>query len=79
MKNEQYTQEFALIQRLIEEFRNQNIVILCRYSEQIDAVLKKTDTYFLRGHDELKLVKKYTVGFKLGCNEFLFKKEKYGN
>ena len=26
-----------------------------------------------------KLEKKYTVGFKLGCNEFLFKKEKYGN
>lgn len=40
-KRDSYTQEFALIQRLIEEFRNQNIVILCRYSEQIDAVLKK--------------------------------------
>ena len=26
-----------------------------------------------------KLEKKYTVGFKLGCNEFLFKKEKYGH
>ena len=41
IKNDTYTHEFALIQRLIEEFRNQNIVILCRYSEQVDAVLKK--------------------------------------
>tara|TARA_Y100000590_G_scaffold465195_1_gene636774 strand:+ start:748 stop:2115 length:1368 start_codon:yes stop_codon:yes gene_type:complete len=29
-----------------------------------DAVLKKTDTYFLRGHDELKLVKKYKPNLK---------------
>lgn len=41
VSNESYGQEFVLIKRLIEEFRNQNIVVLCRYSEQIDKVLKK--------------------------------------
>ena len=35
------THEFVLIKRLIEEFRDQNIVILCRYSEQVDEVYKK--------------------------------------
>ena len=35
-----YTVEFALLKRLVEEFRNYNIVVLCRYSEQIDTVLE---------------------------------------
>ena len=41
MLNSEYTQEFALIKRVVEEFRNHNIIILCRYSEQIDLVLQK--------------------------------------
>ena len=41
MPNSEYTQEFALIKRVVEEFRNHNIIILCRYSEQIDLVLQK--------------------------------------
>mgnify|MGYP001025997052 FL=1 len=41
MPNSEYTQEFALIKRVVEEFRNHNIIVLCRYSEQIDLVLQK--------------------------------------
>ena len=41
VSNNKNTHEFVLIKRLIEEFRDQNIVILCRYSEQVDEVYKK--------------------------------------
>ena len=35
-----YTEEFALLRRLADEFRTHNIVVLCRYSEQIDTVME---------------------------------------
>ena len=38
VKDMGYTEEFALLKRLLEEFRTHNIVVLCRYSEQIDTV-----------------------------------------
>ena len=38
--------------------------------EEIEVYLKNLD---------FRLVKKYTVGFKLGCNEFLFQKGKHEN